>query len=251
MSASIPARSIGRRFIDAMSHPEHGWKTTHFWGPVANWGLVAAAVTDAVTKPPDVISMKMTCTMAAYSAVFMRFAWMVQPRNHLLFACHLFNVGAQLYQLQRGYKHQLAHKVNAAVRPLPHSPPSRPMFSRVTLFPSQSRSMHQKQVQASRILYFTHILLTLCLFLHCYVFFALFQVADARIEGMAAAEAAGAAALRPAAAAPSVTSKDLQFNPVIAALATAGTLGLAVAGGPIKRALLSNPNLPATVQKVR
>ena len=30
-----------------LAHPEHGWKTTHFWGPVANWGLVGAAVYDA------------------------------------------------------------------------------------------------------------------------------------------------------------------------------------------------------------
>ena len=31
----------------AFFHPEHGWKTTHFWGPVANWSLVGAAVVDA------------------------------------------------------------------------------------------------------------------------------------------------------------------------------------------------------------
>lgn len=38
----------------AFMHPEHGWKTTHFWGPVANWGLVGAAVADAVQKGPEV-----------------------------------------------------------------------------------------------------------------------------------------------------------------------------------------------------
>lgn len=32
------------------------------------------------------------------SAVFMRFAWRVQPRNYLLFACHATNVVAQLTQ---------------------------------------------------------------------------------------------------------------------------------------------------------
>lgn len=30
--------------------------------------------------------------------MFMRFAWKVQPRNMLLFACHLTNVCAQLTQ---------------------------------------------------------------------------------------------------------------------------------------------------------
>jgi len=33
--------------------------------------------------------------------VFMRFAWRVQPRNYLLFACHLTNTTAQLTQEAR------------------------------------------------------------------------------------------------------------------------------------------------------
>ena len=42
--------------------------------------------------------MKLTCPLAAllprrcvYSALFMRFAWAIQPRNYLLFACHFSN----------------------------------------------------------------------------------------------------------------------------------------------------------------
>lgn len=31
----------------------------------------------------------------------MRFAWVVQPQNMLLFACHFTNEGAQLTQLTR------------------------------------------------------------------------------------------------------------------------------------------------------
>ena len=58
-------------------HPEYGWKTTHFWGPVANWGLVAAAVSDAVSKGPEVISLTMTGTLSCYSALFMGFAYRV------------------------------------------------------------------------------------------------------------------------------------------------------------------------------
>ena len=30
--------------------------------------------------------------------IFMRFAWRVQPRNYLLFACHFTNAGAQIVQ---------------------------------------------------------------------------------------------------------------------------------------------------------
>jgi hypothetical protein len=37
-----------------LKHPAHGWKTTHFWGPVANWGLVIAGVYDLTQKGPEV-----------------------------------------------------------------------------------------------------------------------------------------------------------------------------------------------------
>eukprot|EP00299_Pterocystis_sp_00344_P018256 c9120_g1_i1.p1 GENE.c9120_g1_i1~~c9120_g1_i1.p1 ORF type:complete len:268 (-),score=37.89 c9120_g1_i1:85-843(-) len=88
-------------------HPDHGWKTTHFWGPVANWGLVVAAAYDATMKGPEVISLPMTSSLCVYSALFMRFAWMVQPRNYILLACHSFNECAQLYLLQRGARYQI------------------------------------------------------------------------------------------------------------------------------------------------
>ncbi|KAJ0902005.1 putative mitochondrial pyruvate carrier [Helianthus annuus] len=44
--------------------------------------------------------------MCVYSGLFMRFAWMVQPRNYLLLACHASNETVQLYQLSRFAKHQ-------------------------------------------------------------------------------------------------------------------------------------------------
>ncbi|KAI0275083.1 UPF0041-domain-containing protein [Gloeopeniophorella convolvens] len=74
--------------------------STHFWGPVANWGLPLAAIAD-LRKDEEVISGTMTSALAAYSMVFMRFAWRVQPRNYLLFACHATNATAQLTQ---GYR---------------------------------------------------------------------------------------------------------------------------------------------------
>ena len=77
-----------------------GPKTVHFWGPAANWGLVLAAIADA-NKPPERISPRMTLTLAGYSCMFMRFAWMVSPRNMLLFSCHLTNASMQLYLLSR------------------------------------------------------------------------------------------------------------------------------------------------------
>ncbi|CAE6492760.1 unnamed protein product [Rhizoctonia solani] len=75
--------------------------STHFWGPVANWGLPLAAIADLTGKDEEMISGTMTTALASYSTVFMRFAWRVQPRNYLLFACHATNATAQVAQLAR------------------------------------------------------------------------------------------------------------------------------------------------------
>lgn len=74
--------------------------STHFWGPVANWGLPLAAISD-MRKGPEMISGKMTLALSLYSLVFMRFAWMVRPRNLLLLACHATNEACQLIQAGR------------------------------------------------------------------------------------------------------------------------------------------------------
>jgi hypothetical protein len=86
---------------EAFFHPKFGWKTTNFWGPIANWGIVLSAVYDATNKGPETISPLTTGVLLAYSTVFTRFALKVQPVNYLLFACHTFNVAAQSYQLYR------------------------------------------------------------------------------------------------------------------------------------------------------
>lgn len=39
--------------------------------------------------------------LCLYSIAFMRFAWKVQPRNLLLFACHATNEVAQVIQFSR------------------------------------------------------------------------------------------------------------------------------------------------------
>ena len=41
--------------------------------PVANWGLPLAAITDAQTKSPEVISGNMTAALSVYSLLFMFF----------------------------------------------------------------------------------------------------------------------------------------------------------------------------------
>eukprot|EP01060_Flectonema_neradi_P037483 TRINITY_DN7555_c2_g1_i1.p1 TRINITY_DN7555_c2_g1~~TRINITY_DN7555_c2_g1_i1.p1 ORF type:complete len:279 (+),score=29.61 TRINITY_DN7555_c2_g1_i1:71-838(+) len=100
-------RRTARNIWEAVTHKEHGWKTTHFWGPLANWALVGSAIWDATNHGPEVISIPMTSTMCVYSGLFMRFAYMVQPRNYLLLSCHAFNEMAQMFQLYRGINYKL------------------------------------------------------------------------------------------------------------------------------------------------
>ncbi|XP_069090588.1 mitochondrial pyruvate carrier 1 [Pleurodeles waltl] len=57
-------------------------------------------------KSPEIISGRMTLALTLYSLLFMRFAYKVQPRNWLLFACHFTNEGAQLIQGGRLIKYK-------------------------------------------------------------------------------------------------------------------------------------------------
>ncbi|KAM5228828.1 LOW QUALITY PROTEIN: mitochondrial pyruvate carrier 1 [Ctenodactylus gundi] len=84
----------------------------HFWGPVANWGLPIAAIND-MKKSPEIISGRMTFALCCYSLTFMRFAYKVQPRNWLLFACHATNEVAQLIQGSRLIKYEMTKKASA------------------------------------------------------------------------------------------------------------------------------------------
>lgn len=74
--------------------------STHFWGPASNFGIPIAAVMDT-QKDPNIISGRMTLALACYSAVFMRYAVAVTPKNYLLFGCHVVNFSAQITQ---GYR---------------------------------------------------------------------------------------------------------------------------------------------------
>ncbi|XP_030763966.1 mitochondrial pyruvate carrier 1 [Sitophilus oryzae] len=93
---------LGKKLVEQLKSKEfrNYLMSTHFWGPVANWGIPLAAIAD-FGKDPKYISGKMTIALCLYSAMFMRFAWKVQPRNMLLFACHFTNEGTQLIQLTR------------------------------------------------------------------------------------------------------------------------------------------------------
>ncbi|XP_075238123.1 mitochondrial pyruvate carrier [Lycorma delicatula] len=91
--------ATGKKIIESLKSKEfrNYLTSTHFWGPVANWGIPIAAIAD-VRKSPEYISGKMTFALCVYSMMFMRFAWKVQPQNMLLFACHFTNETLQIIQ---------------------------------------------------------------------------------------------------------------------------------------------------------
>ncbi|KAJ5090737.1 Mitochondrial pyruvate carrier 1 [Penicillium argentinense] len=74
--------------------------STHFWGPVSNFGIPFAAVMDT-QKDPEIISGTMTGCLLVYAATFMRYSLAITPKNYLLFACHMTNFGAQSVQAYR------------------------------------------------------------------------------------------------------------------------------------------------------
>ncbi|KAI9262767.1 hypothetical protein BY458DRAFT_514941 [Sporodiniella umbellata] len=98
---------IGNRIVQKLGSQEFRsyLMSTHFWGPVVNWGLPIAAIAD-IQKDPSLISGNMTLALCGYSALFMRFALAVKPTNYLLFACHATNEVAQLVQGYRYIKYQ-------------------------------------------------------------------------------------------------------------------------------------------------
>jgi hypothetical protein len=86
------------------------WTSAEFWGgagALAGWGMTGAAIWDASTAGPELISMNMTSVMLVYSSLFARWAWVVQPRNVALCACHVSNVAAQANQMRRAINFKL------------------------------------------------------------------------------------------------------------------------------------------------
>uniref|UniRef100_A0A7N4V870 Mitochondrial pyruvate carrier n=1 Tax=Sarcophilus harrisii TaxID=9305 RepID=A0A7N4V870_SARHA len=124
LACLIDEETEARRLSDSPKHEgevlrpttDRSWRrdltSEHFWGPVANWGLPIAAIND-MQKSPEIISGRMTFALCCYSLAFMRFAYKVQPRNWLLFACHATNEVAQIIQGGRLVKYQMTKKASA------------------------------------------------------------------------------------------------------------------------------------------
>lgn len=104
-------RFVGKRFKSAKSEESKGWwSSAEVWGglgALAGWGMSGSAIYDAIQQGPEVISLTMTPVLIVYSTLFARWAWVVQPRNMLLCACHVTNVGAQVNQFRRALQHKM------------------------------------------------------------------------------------------------------------------------------------------------
>lgn len=61
--------------------------STHFWGPVANWGLPLAAITDLTSKEPKFISGPMTVALASYSSVLVLGKIIIWGKVELISSC--------------------------------------------------------------------------------------------------------------------------------------------------------------------
>jgi hypothetical protein len=78
-------------------------------GALAGWYRVVTLIlcrlaAHATSTPLLTLSL---AVLSVYSLLFMRFAWMVTPRNYLLLACHATNECAQMYQLSRLVRYEL------------------------------------------------------------------------------------------------------------------------------------------------
>lgn len=112
LRASAP--SLPRRLMttDAAAVKETWWTSASFWGGLgaaAAWGMTGSAIYDAYFKGPELISLTMTPVLIVYSSLFARWAWVVQPRNLALCACHISNVAAQCNQMRRVVEYKIAN----------------------------------------------------------------------------------------------------------------------------------------------
>lgn len=100
MSSSQVSAAASRKLIQQIFNKQNLKYvfTTHFWGPVSNFGIPIAAIMDLRNKPADTISGPMTLALTVYSAVFMRYSLAITPKNYLLLGCHVVNEFAQLGQ---------------------------------------------------------------------------------------------------------------------------------------------------------
>mmetsp|Transcript_14649 Transcript_14649/g.39218 ORF Transcript_14649/g.39218 Transcript_14649/m.39218 type:complete len:110 (-) Transcript_14649:1012-1341(-) len=99
--ASFSARA--RAFLD---HPA-GPKTVFFWAPTMKWGLVVAGLAD-INRPVEKVSVPQNLALAATGVIWVRWSFVITPRNYNLAFVNLFVGGCGIYQICRVMQHRQA-----------------------------------------------------------------------------------------------------------------------------------------------
>ncbi|KAH8403354.1 hypothetical protein KR222_011102, partial [Zaprionus bogoriensis] len=66
-----------------------GPKTVFFWAPLGKWGLVLAGLGDVLNRPPQVVSLNQSFTLAATGLIWSRYSVVIIPKNYSLRAVNL------------------------------------------------------------------------------------------------------------------------------------------------------------------
>jgi len=95
-----------------MNHPA-GPKTVFFWAPLMKWCLVAAGVKD-LARPADKLSVSQNLALAATGIIWVRYSFVIKPRNLSLAAVNLFVGCTGIGQLVRIANHRSQQKGETA-----------------------------------------------------------------------------------------------------------------------------------------
>jgi hypothetical protein len=117
--ASVAAKEATTDGANSSKKKGGWWHSAEFWGglgALAGWGMSGSAIYDASLQGPEVISLTMTPVLIVYSSLFARWAWVIQPRNTFLAACHATNVLAQSNQLRRALEYKISNGQEDEVR---------------------------------------------------------------------------------------------------------------------------------------
>ncbi|KAF7793480.1 hypothetical protein EIP86_004592 [Pleurotus ostreatoroseus] len=102
------ATTLGAKFNAFVNHPA-GPKTVFFWAPMAKWALVAAGFRDLST-PADKLSVAQSVALTATGFIWVRWSFVIIPKNYSLAAVNLFVGSTGIGQLARIYYYNRTHK---------------------------------------------------------------------------------------------------------------------------------------------
>ncbi|CCF58372.1 hypothetical protein KAFR_0E02190 [Kazachstania africana CBS 2517] len=79
---------------------ETGPRTVHFWAPTLKWGLVIAGISD-MKRPVEKLSGAQNLSLLATASIWMRWSFVILPKNYLLATINCFLASTAGYQIFR------------------------------------------------------------------------------------------------------------------------------------------------------